>query len=86
MEFSCYMNVKDLKKDIDLLSFQIEGFNGWLFAPIITSSQELPAVVKVMREMNLLIKKVEQIDFLNNGEVDYFIWFYRKGQLRLVKQ
>ena len=84
-ELSCYMNEKEVRSDIDLMSFQIEGFNGWLFAPIVTSEVEVAIVVKIMKSMDLIVKKVEIFQLRKDDDVDYYIWFYKKGQLRLVK-
>lgn len=84
-ELSCYMNEREIRSDIDLMSFQIEGFNGWLFAPIVTSEVEVAIVVKIMKNMNLIVKKVEALKLGKDDSVDYYIWFYKKGQLRLVK-
>ena len=84
-ELSCYMSEKEVRSDIDFMSFQIEAFNGWLFAPIIINEMELSIVIKIMKSMNLLVKKVERLTLGENDDVTYYIWFYRKGQLRLVK-
>ena len=84
-ELSCYMNEREIRSDIDLMSFQIEGFNGWLFAPIVTSEVEVAIVVKIMKNMNLIVKKVEALKLGKDDSVDYYIWFYKKGQLKRIK-
>jgi len=84
-ELSCYMNEREIRSDIDLMSFQINGFNGWVFAPIIINEMELSIVIKIMKSMNLLVKKVERLTLGQDDDVTYYIWFYRKGQLRRVK-
>jgi len=84
-ELSCYMNEREIRSDIDLMSFQIEGFNGWLFAPIVTNEVEVAIVVKIMKSMNLIVKKVEALKLGKDDSVDYYIWFYKKGQLKRIK-
>lgn len=85
MEFNCYISERDLVTDIQELSFQIEGFNGFLFAPIIEDVSELVNVIKVMKSMNLLVKKIEPLKLSIDDEITYYIWYYKKNQLRLVK-
>lgn len=85
MEFNCYISEQDLVSDIEQLSFQIEGFNGFLFAPIIEDMSELVKVIKVMKGMNLLVKKIEPLKISIDDEITYYIWYYKKGQLKLVK-
>jgi hypothetical protein len=85
LDLNCYLDEKDLKKDIKTCSFQIEGFNGWLFAPIVVNEFELGQIIKFMKSMDLIINKVEKLKLGENDELTYYIWFYKKNQLKRVK-